>query len=80
MKQTFSTIFVLLCSLLAFSKSKIIKVETDVGNDSEGIKSKKVEESGQCGYGWLDAPYYLGKLFSKEWLYKCTYFKKTFMI
>ena len=66
MKQTFSTIFVLLCFLLAFSKSKTIKVETDVGNDSKEIKSKKSEESGQCGYGWLDAPYYLGKLFSKE--------------
>ena len=44
----------------------MIKVETEVGNHTDEIKSKKIDETGQCSFGWLDAPYNLGTLFSRE--------------
>ena len=65
MKYTFHTIFLLICFVLAFSKSNTIDFEYDDENDSDEIKSKKIEEAGSCGFGWLDSPYGLGTLFAQ---------------
>ena len=65
MKQTSHTIFILICFVLALSKSNTIDFEYDDENESDEIKSEKVEEASNCGFGWLDSPYGLGTLFSQ---------------
>ena len=70
MKQIFSRILILICFLIDFSKSKTLEnITEDQAIDvkqislinSNEIKSKKAEEAtGNCAYGWIDAPYNLG--------------------
>ena len=63
MKHTFRAICLLICFVLALSTSKTIGY--DVENESDEKESKKVDEAGSCGFGWLDSPYGLGILFSQ---------------
>ena len=69
MKQIFGKILILICFLIAFSKSKTLEnITEDQAIDvkqislinSNEIKSEKAGD-GRCGYNhWLDTPDYIG--------------------
>ena len=67
MKQIFSRILILICFLIAFSKSKTLEnnITADQVKDVKQIslieiKSEKARH-GRCGYNdWVDTPDYLG--------------------
>ena len=81
MKKIFSRSLILICFLIAFSKSKTLEnnITEDHVNDVKKISLIEIKseraEFGRCGYNdWVDTPDYLGSrlsIFEPNPLYLC---------
>ena len=63
MKQIFSRILILICFLIAFSKSKTLEnnITEDQVKDVKQISLIEIKGYGRCGYNdWVDTPDHLG--------------------